>query len=199
MTWAGKPVNMPEMIEYLADVSPIGTEISIGIQKGNRVIATAVKLVPYYESFRSLIISIFVGLTVFAVGVFTLLTRPQDVAARALRLWDFREQGAGGNDHLLHVDDTHSCLATAKQSGGLARRHRTSSLLSGKPEPAFIHRQFPLANLRFSSRMVIFWFWLIMLPIRYLPHRSCNRLFATKLQYEPEAVARTSATIRKFS
>ncbi len=84
MTWAGKPVNMPEMIEYLADVSPIGTEISIGIQKGNRVIATAVKLVPYYESFRSLIISIFVGLTVFAVGVFTLLTRPQDVVARAL-------------------------------------------------------------------------------------------------------------------
>jgi signal transduction histidine kinase len=83
-SWEGKPVAMPEMVEYLADVAPIGAEIRVGIQRGDHTLSTSIQLVAYYESFRFLIISLFVGLTMFGAGVFILLNRPHEVAARAL-------------------------------------------------------------------------------------------------------------------
>lgn len=90
LTWQGKPVAMPEMVEYLADVAPIGAQIKIGLQRGESTFSSTVRLIAYYKPSeflilsRFLIISLFVGLTVFGVGVFVFLSRPNDLAARAL-------------------------------------------------------------------------------------------------------------------
>lgn len=84
ITWGGKPVAMPEMAEYLADVSPIGARVDVQIRRDGKTFAASVTLIPYYQSFRFLIISVFVGLSVFAAGVFIFLNRPRDIAAQAL-------------------------------------------------------------------------------------------------------------------
>jgi signal transduction histidine kinase len=82
--WNSKLVIVPEAVEYLADVSPIGSMIRVEVRRDSQTFVTDVKLIPYYDSLRFLIISIFVGLTVFGVGIFILLSRPTDMAARAL-------------------------------------------------------------------------------------------------------------------
>ena len=84
ITWGGKPVAMPEMVEYLADVSTIGAKIDVRVQRGEKAFLRTITLIPYYQSFRFLIISVFVGLAVFAVGIFIFLNRPRDIAAQAL-------------------------------------------------------------------------------------------------------------------
>jgi signal transduction histidine kinase len=82
--WNNEPVIVPEAIEYLADVSPIGSFIRVEVRRDSETITADLKLIPYYASLRFLIISIFVGLTVFGVGIFILLSRPTELAARAL-------------------------------------------------------------------------------------------------------------------
>ncbi|MCX6142768.1 MAG: ATP-binding protein [Ignavibacteriales bacterium] len=82
--WNSEPVTVPEAVEYLADVSPIGSTVRVEVRRDSQMFVADVKLIPYYDSLRFLIISLFVGLTVFGVGVFILLSRPTDVAARAL-------------------------------------------------------------------------------------------------------------------
>lgn len=90
LTWQEKPVVMPEMVEYLADVAPIGAQIQVGLRRGGSIFVSTVRLIAYYKPSeflilsRFLIISLFVGLTVFGIGVFVLLSRPNDLAARAL-------------------------------------------------------------------------------------------------------------------
>jgi signal transduction histidine kinase len=82
--WDGESVIVPEAVEYLADVSPIGSTIHVEVRRDARTLLTDVRLIPYYDSIRFLIISLFVGLTVFGFGIFILLSRPADIAARAL-------------------------------------------------------------------------------------------------------------------
>jgi signal transduction histidine kinase len=82
--WNGERVIVPEAIEYLADVSPVGTRVQVEVERDHQVVLAEVTLVPYYDSLRFLIISLFVGLTVFGAGIFILFSRPNDVAARAL-------------------------------------------------------------------------------------------------------------------
>jgi signal transduction histidine kinase len=90
LTWQGNKVAMPEMVEYLADTAPIGAQIQLGMQRGETVFPANARLIAYYKPSeflilsRFLIISLFVGLSIFAVGVFVLLSRPNDLAARAL-------------------------------------------------------------------------------------------------------------------
>lgn len=82
--WNGESVLVPETVEYLADVSPIGSAIHVEVRRDNRTLTMDVRLIRYYDSPRFLIISLFVGLTIFGVGVFILLSRPADLAARSL-------------------------------------------------------------------------------------------------------------------
>ncbi len=82
--WDGKTIQVPELIEYLADRSSIGTEVPVVVRRGTRDISTSVRLIPFYHSLRFLVISLFVGITVFGVGLFLLLIRPEDLSARAL-------------------------------------------------------------------------------------------------------------------
>ena len=79
---------MPEMVEYLADIKPAGTEVRVEVRREGRTLQFSISLIRYYESVRFLIISIFVGLSLFCVGIFILLSRADDVAARALH-WSF--------------------------------------------------------------------------------------------------------------
>ena len=89
-TWEGRAVVMPEMLEYLADVAPIGTHVRVGIRRGENTLLTTIRLIRYYQPTafliipRFLIVSLFVGLTIFGVGIFILLSRAHDPAARAL-------------------------------------------------------------------------------------------------------------------
>ena len=93
VAWEGKPVPFAELIEYLADRVPVGTDVPIVIRRGTEEIATSVKLVLYYRSLRFLVISLFVGIAVFGVGTFILLYHPEDLSARALH-WAMITMGA---------------------------------------------------------------------------------------------------------
>jgi signal transduction histidine kinase len=84
VSWDGESVPIAELIEYFADRSLVGTAVPVVVRRGAQEIPTSIRLVPYYRSLRFLIISLFVGFTVFGVGVFILLIRPRDHAARAL-------------------------------------------------------------------------------------------------------------------
>ena len=84
LSWEGKRILMPEMEEYIADLSTTGSSIHVSLERNGTTYSSAVALIPYYPSPRFLIISLFNGLTMFVVGLFILLNRPGDVAARAL-------------------------------------------------------------------------------------------------------------------
>ncbi|HTY38642.1 MAG TPA: ATP-binding protein [Bacteroidota bacterium] len=90
LEWNGRKVLIPEMVEYLADVSPIGTTVTIGVKRGEKTVPSTVRLIRYYQPTefivlpRFLIISLFVGFALLGVGMFILLSRPGDPAARAL-------------------------------------------------------------------------------------------------------------------
>ena len=84
VTWDGRRILIPEMVEYVADLSSIGSSVQVEIERDERISSTTITLIPFYPSARFVIISLFNGLAMFAVGLFILLNRPQDVAGRAL-------------------------------------------------------------------------------------------------------------------
>lgn len=83
-SWSGLEVSFPEQVEYLADISTIGASVEIVTRRDSRDFRDQITLVPYYPSPRFLIVSIFTGLTIFAFGLFILVSRPDDPAGKAL-------------------------------------------------------------------------------------------------------------------
>jgi signal transduction histidine kinase len=86
VSWQRERIAIPEMVEYVADLSSIGSNVQIHFERKTARQSAIVTLIPYYSSARFLIISLFTGLTMFGLGFFILLNRPRDVAARALHL-----------------------------------------------------------------------------------------------------------------
>lgn len=84
LSWEGERIAIPEMVEYLPDLSSIDSTEHITFERGTVQHSGTVTLIGYYSSIRFLIISLFTGLTMFGLGFFILVNRPDDVAARGL-------------------------------------------------------------------------------------------------------------------
>ncbi|HWP82749.1 MAG TPA: ATP-binding protein [Bacteroidota bacterium] len=85
VAWGKTRLQIPEALEFLADLSEIGETVPFVVQRGEQTFTTTIRLIPYYESpVRNIIIILFVGVIIWGVGVFVLLSRPFDSMARLL-------------------------------------------------------------------------------------------------------------------
>jgi len=76
VTWEGKNLIIPESTEFLAELSEIGHQIDITFQREGEIHATKITLLPYYPSYRYVIIIAFVGFITWCVAIFILLKGP---------------------------------------------------------------------------------------------------------------------------
>jgi signal transduction histidine kinase len=84
ITWDSRPIRISEYVEFAADRESIGKVAHLGFRRAGQNLATDVVLVPYYSSLRFTIITGFVGLAFWLIGIFVLLSRPNDHVARVL-------------------------------------------------------------------------------------------------------------------
>ncbi len=85
LKWSETPVEIAEALEFLADLSSIGDRVVLTYRRDTDVRRATIELVPYYDSpIRNVIIILFVGVIIWGVGVFVLVSRPEDRLARTL-------------------------------------------------------------------------------------------------------------------
>lgn len=83
LLWQDLPVRSPEMVKFLSSLSSRGAQVPVTYQRDDSVASATVTLVPAHDSLYLLIIY-FVGIVTWAVGVFVLLKRRDDVTAGIL-------------------------------------------------------------------------------------------------------------------
>jgi signal transduction histidine kinase len=84
LRWRDQGVAAPEALEFLADLSSIGDTVRITYQREGNVHSSLVKLIPFYPSLRFIIITIFVGVVMWGVGIYVLWNGWRDLAGRVL-------------------------------------------------------------------------------------------------------------------
>ena len=84
LAWNNKPVTIPEVVEFFADLSSIGEPVTLLLRRGPAEVVTVVHLVPFYPTLRYLIIILVVGTIIWGLGVFILLAGPRSLTASVL-------------------------------------------------------------------------------------------------------------------
>ncbi len=84
LRWRGETVAVPEALEFLSDISSIGDTVLVAYQRGDKIGESSVTLIPFYPSLRFVIITYFVGLVMWGVGVYVLWYGWRDLAGRVL-------------------------------------------------------------------------------------------------------------------
>ena len=84
LTWDSRPILISEYLEFAGDRKPIGSIVHIGYRRAGAFSSTDVVLIPYYTSLRLTIITAFVGLAFWLIGIFILFSRPDEHIARIL-------------------------------------------------------------------------------------------------------------------
>ncbi|HEY6951301.1 MAG TPA: histidine kinase dimerization/phospho-acceptor domain-containing protein, partial [Bacteroidota bacterium] len=82
--WNSQPVRDAEYLEFCADRESIGASAVVDYRRNAKGFSSTVTLVPYYPSLRFVIITAFVGLAFWLIGVYVLLNRPDEHAAGIL-------------------------------------------------------------------------------------------------------------------
>ncbi len=84
LRWHGETVAIPEALEFLSDISSIGDTVPVTYQRADKIEERSVTLVPFYPSLRFVIITYFVGLGIWGVGMYVLWFGWRDIAGRVL-------------------------------------------------------------------------------------------------------------------
>ena len=84
MRWRGEAVTIPEALEFLSDISSIGDTVLVTYQRGGEIHESFITLIPFYSSLRFVIITFFVGVVIWGVGVYILWNGWRDLAGRVL-------------------------------------------------------------------------------------------------------------------
>ena len=84
LRWNSYDLVIPEITEFLAELSRIGDTVTIAYQREGEIHATSITILPYYPSYRYIIIILFVGLVTWAVGVFVLIKGPPLISTTVL-------------------------------------------------------------------------------------------------------------------
>jgi signal transduction histidine kinase len=82
--WREQGVANPEALEFLADLSSIGDTVRIEYRRAGTSQTSLVTLVPFYPSLRFIIITIFVGIVMWGVGIYVLWNGWRELAGRVL-------------------------------------------------------------------------------------------------------------------
>ncbi len=84
LRWRGEIIAVPEALEFLSDISSIGDTVLVTYQRADKIEESSVTLIPFYPSLRFVIITYFVGLVIWGVGLYILWCGWRDLAGRVL-------------------------------------------------------------------------------------------------------------------
>jgi hypothetical protein len=85
VAWGDHPIVIAEVLEFLGDLSAVGETVSMEYNRHGETRRTEITLISYYDApLRFVIIVVFVGIVIWATGVFVLVHREADRTARAL-------------------------------------------------------------------------------------------------------------------
>lgn len=84
LSWQDRELSTPEEAEFLSDLSSIGDTVVVTVTREGISRVAAVKLVPFYPSPRYVIITTFVGLAMWGLGIYVLWTGWRTLAGRVL-------------------------------------------------------------------------------------------------------------------
>lgn len=84
LRWRDQNVAAPEAFEFLADLSSIGDTVRIASLRDGHPTSSLVRLIPFYPSLRFVIITIFVGMVMWGVGIYVLWNGWRELAGRIL-------------------------------------------------------------------------------------------------------------------
>lgn len=84
LRWENYKLVIPEITEFLAELSQIGDKVNITFQRGGEIHSANITILPYYPSYRYVIIILFVGLVTWCVGVFVLIKGPPVLSTTVL-------------------------------------------------------------------------------------------------------------------
>ncbi|MDE3058564.1 MAG: GAF domain-containing protein, partial [Bacteroidota bacterium] len=84
LTWNEHAVCMPEIVEFLGDISAIGDSVQISFERQHTVHNTQIILVQFYSSYRYVVIITFVGIIIWALAIYILLNGGSSLLANVL-------------------------------------------------------------------------------------------------------------------
>jgi len=80
----GKVLPFRKHSSFLSDISSIGDTVLVTYQRADKIEESSVTLIPFYPSWRFVIITYFVGLGIWGVGLYVLWFGWRDLAGRVL-------------------------------------------------------------------------------------------------------------------
>ncbi len=84
IAWDKQSVNIPEVTEFLGEMSKIGNNVTITFQRQVITGTTAITLIPFHHTLRYIFIIFFVGLMTWGVAIFVLLKGPPALSTTVL-------------------------------------------------------------------------------------------------------------------
>jgi len=84
LKWEQNDAVLPEMFEVFGDLYSVGKKTTIEYQRGTAIDIAIVSLIPYYDSLRFLIVTLCVGVIIWAIGIIVLIYKSQNFAATIL-------------------------------------------------------------------------------------------------------------------
>lgn len=83
--WSETRVEFAEVLEFLGDLSSVGEQVALTFERDGMLQSTRIELVEFNDSpLRYILITLFVGIVVWGIGVFVLINRSEDRIARTL-------------------------------------------------------------------------------------------------------------------
>jgi signal transduction histidine kinase len=84
MTWDKRSITIPEVTEFLGEMSRTGNQAVITFQRQGKTGTTTITLIPYHHTLRFIFIIFFVGLITWGVAIFVLLKGPLALSTTVL-------------------------------------------------------------------------------------------------------------------
>jgi signal transduction histidine kinase len=84
LLWNTYDLDVPNKIEFLADIGKINDQVLVTCTRGNIKVETQVVLLPFYRSLRFIIIITIVGFVVWCMGIFVAINRLEGLAGHTL-------------------------------------------------------------------------------------------------------------------
>jgi signal transduction histidine kinase len=83
-TWDTHTLNLPDVTEFLAEMSKIGNPVTITFQRDREIRTTTITLIPFHPSYRYVFIIFFVGFITWCLAIFVLLKGPPVLSTTVL-------------------------------------------------------------------------------------------------------------------
>lgn len=84
LAWDKRDIHIPEAVEFLGDLSSIGDTVEITFEREHTTAHTQISLIPFYPSYRFVVIITFVGIIIWIIALYILLNGGGSLLANVL-------------------------------------------------------------------------------------------------------------------